>query len=303
MRTFTADAAAIRLMRAQHGYATVGQLHEVGLSRSQIAHRVSRGILHREARGVVSLTPPDRTPGGRAMRAVLLVGGGAVASLWTAAALHRLTAPRSRQTHVVVEGCRRQRETDDLFVHRTRWLPAEHVTTIGNVPATALPRTLVDCSRLLDHWTALEMLDSTNADAATWSSIHTVATMLSNGRAGVRALAVATAPDGAQRLRSTLERLAREALDAHGVPDGEWNVVVHDSDGRVREVDLCFREARVIVELDGLRFHNRAERAERDRRSDRRLLLAGWRVLRFTWTDVVRDPASMARQVMRALRL
>lgn len=104
MRTFTADAAAIRLLRAQHGYGNVAQLHELGLSRGQIAHRVSRGILEREGRGVVSLTPPDHTPAGLAMRAVLLVGAGAVASLWTAAALHRLTAPRSRQTHIVVEG-------------------------------------------------------------------------------------------------------------------------------------------------------------------------------------------------------
>jgi hypothetical protein len=303
MRTFTADAAAIRLLRAQHGYASVGQLHEVGLSRGQIAHRVSRGILHREGRGVVSLTPPDLTATGRAMRSVLLVGSGAVASLWTAAALHRLSAPRSRQTHVVVEGNRRQREDDDLFVHRTRWLPKEHITVVGAVPVTAVPRTLADCARLLDHWRALEMLDSVHADATMWAAIHTAATLLSNGRAGVRALAAATAPDGAQRLRSTLERLAREALGAYDVPAGEWNVVVRDGDGRVREVDLCFHEAKLIVEIDGLRYHDRADRAARDRRSDRRLQLAGWRVLRFTWRDVVHDPAGMARQVMRALQL
>lgn len=168
---------------------------------------------------------------------------------------------------------------------------------------TALPRTLVDCARLLDHWTALGMLDSASADPATWAAIHTTATLLSNGRAGVRALAVATAPDGAQRLRSTLERMAREALAAHDIPAGEWNIVVYDRDGRIREVDVCFREAKVIVEFDGLRYHEGADRVARDRRADRRLQLAGWRVLRFTWQDVVRDPAAMARQVMRALRL
>lgn len=298
----TADAAAIRLLRSQHGYGRVGQLYALGLSRTQVAQRVARGILERVAHGVVTLTPPERSEPSLAMRAVMLAGEGTVAGLWTAASLHRLHAPRSREVHVMREGPRRPRSTDDVHLHRTRWLPPEHVTTVGVVPVTALPRTLVDCSRLLDHWSALEMLDSASVSAAMWSDIHATATLMSNGRAGVRAIAIATSPEGAQRLRSTLERRALDALTAHGVPGGVWNVVISDRDGRIREVDLCFREQRLIIEFDGLAHHQRTDRAVRDRRSDRRLQLAGWRVLRFSWTDVVHNPARTAREVIQALR-
>lgn len=302
MRAFSADAEAISLMQRQHGCALVSQLNEVGLSRGQIALRVRHGLFERLARGVVGLKDREVTPHGRAMRAVLIARPNAVACRWTAAELLGLDAPRSMVAHVVVEGCRRQNPTDDVHVHRTRQLPPHHVIASRSVPTTSLPRTIVDCSTELDAWSALRLLDSCSASPSMWRAIHSTADALSNGRAGVRAIAEATHPDGADRLRSVLERFAAEALRVAGMPPGEWNVAISDRRGWVREVDLCFRQQCLIVEFDGLRHHEQRATAQRDRATDRRLQLAGWTIMRFTWRDVTERPTAMVAEIREALR-
>jgi hypothetical protein len=287
-------------MGRQHGFARVSQLLEVGLSRDQIARRIGRGAFERVERGVVRLTGTAGGSHAKAMRAVVIAGERAVACRWTAAELHGLDAPRHREAHVLTETSRRQPPTEDVVFHRTRYLPAHHIVRVASIPVTSVPRTLTDCSTELDAWTALAMLDSCSASPSLWQAIHATANALSNGRPGVRAIATATHPDGAQRLRSGLERRAAAALRAHGLPPGEWNVTVHDAKGPIREVDLFYRESNLVVEFDGLRYHTRRDRARWDRTTDRRLQLIGIRVLRFVWRDVVHNPAGMATDVARA---
>lgn len=301
MRHASADAAALALLRNQRGYARVAQLNALGLSKDQVAARVRRGIFNRVSYGVIGLPGTDRTLAARAMRAVMIAGGDAVAALWTAAELHGLDAPRDAETHVVATGSPRPTPAADVYVHRTRSLPMEHVTTVDRVPTTSLDRTIVDCVSRLNHWSAVRVLDSASPSAATWRRINDTAEDLSNGRAGVRAIALLTAPDGADRMRSILERLARDALRLRGVPDGEWNVPLADTGGQIREVDLYFRAAKLVVEFDGLRFHRRPGALQRDRAGDRRLQLAGLRVLRYTWKDVAYRASAMANEVSIAL--
>lgn len=303
MKSTTPDAAALELFARQHRYARVQQLYEIGLTKHQIAHRIRKGMYTREAYGVVALVQPEPTFAARAIRGVFIAGRSAVAALWTAAELHRLDAPRDHQIHVVVRGNSRRKPSPDLYVHRTRYLPASHIQEIDAIPTTSLSRTIIDCSSHLDRWSALALLDSCSASPAVWRQIHRTALRLSNGRAGVRVVIEATAPDGAERMRSMLERIAREALRARGVPDGEWNRVIADERGPIREVDLVYADARLIVEFDGLRFHRGRSAEQRDRATDRRLQAMGWRIFRFTWEDVTRRPAAVAHDIMRALSI
>lgn len=278
----------------------------VGLTRDQIARRVRQGVFERVGRGVIAL--PGRTWAlpQRSMCAVLMVPQEALVSHWTAAQLHRLDAPHDPSTHVVVRHSRQRQPSPTssrpaIVVHQTRALPASHRTAVDGIPTTAVERTIVDCAPLLDRWRALRMLDSASPSTGLWRRIHETAVLLSNGRAGVRFIADITGPGGDARFRSTLERRARAALRAGGVEAGEWNVAIHHDGRRIREVDLCFRAEGLIVEFDGLRFHHSRSAAQRDRRSDRELITAGWRVLRFTWEDVVYRPAQLARDVRAAL--
>ena len=63
------------------------------------------------------------------------------------------------------------------------------------------------------------------------------------------------------------------------------------------EVDFAWPASRLIVELDGRRFHGTASAFERDRRRDRLLALGGWRVIRATWLQLVREEVELAATV------
>ena len=65
------------------------------------------------------------------------------------------------------------------------------------------------------------------------------------------------------------------------------------------ECDAVWPERRLVVELDGRAFHDDPASFERDRARDRRLAVAGWRVIRVTWRQM-RDPAALTRD-LRAL--
>jgi len=56
----------------------------------------------------------------------------------------------------------------------------------------------------------------------------------------------------------------------------------------------------LIAELDGHRVHSTRRAFEHDRRRDQRLMLAGYRVVRFTWRQVTSEPAT-AIAILRTL--
>lgn len=316
MSDMTIDAAALRLMIGQHSYARTRQLRELGFSQDQINHRVDAGVYERITRGLLALPDRTDTPASLAMRAVLTVSCEVAAARSTAARLHGLEIPRpdgepetddeqapeNIELHVVaLDRKQRSRTCGNVRIHRTRHLPEEHLTTVEEVPVTSLARTIADCAVGLDQWSALHMVDSVALTKSERRRVHRTCAELSNGRAGIRAIVVVTASDGEQRFRSVLERTAYAVLAAHHIPAGEWNVAIHDTRGRVREVDLCYRSEALIVEFDGLRFHRSGSAAQRDRSTDRRLVTAGWRVLRFTWQDVVHRPTKMVDDIRTAL--
>jgi len=53
----------------------------------------------------------------------------------------------------------------------------------------------------------------------------------------------------------------------------------------------------LIVETDGRESHGTRQAFERDRRRDRRLMLLGYRVVRFTWLDIHQRPAEVSGTV------
>ncbi len=54
------------------------------------------------------------------------------------------------------------------------------------------------------------------------------------------------------------------------------------------------------MEVDGWARHHTPARFQADRERQNQLVLAGWRVLRFTWADL-EEPASVLGQVRAAL--
>jgi very-short-patch-repair endonuclease len=87
----------------------------------------------------------------------------------------------------------------------------------------------------------------------------------------------------------------RDLCDAHGIPRPAVNAIVEGE-----EVDFLWRAQRLIVETDGHQAHRTRTAFERDRAKDARLTMLGYRVVRFTYRQLVHEPQTVAR-TLRAL--
>jgi very-short-patch-repair endonuclease len=68
------------------------------------------------------------------------------------------------------------------------------------------------------------------------------------------------------------------------------------------EVDFLWRDLRLIVEVDGWDSHRTRSAFEEDRARDARLTVLGYEVVRFTWRQVTRDQATVAKTIRTLLR-
>jgi very-short-patch-repair endonuclease len=67
------------------------------------------------------------------------------------------------------------------------------------------------------------------------------------------------------------------------------------------EVDFFWPEHKVIVEVDGFRFHSTRRAFEHDRRKEADLRAAGFTVLRVSFDQLQRGPYAVIADVVRAL--
>jgi hypothetical protein len=190
----------------------------------------------------------------------------------------------------------------DTVVHRTVALPVCDVVEVGVVPCTSGARLAIDTAPLLERVGAYRMADDViGARLSTRRHLHGRAKALHRGRRNVGALRDITAPGAAAELRSWLERTAFTAFRDHGLPPAEWNAPIYDGHSRIALADALFRSARVIVELDGLRFHTTPGQLAKDKTRDRRLAIMGYLVLRYTYWEVVRNPEAVVAEIRAAL--
>jgi very-short-patch-repair endonuclease len=86
--------------------------------------------------------------------------------------------------------------------------------------------------------------------------------------------------------RSELERRFLRLCEEAALPSPEVNARVGD-----HVVDFLWRRSGLIVETDGYRYHRGRASFEEDRARDAALAAVGFEVLRFTWRQVVDEPA------------
>ena len=72
-------------------------------------------------------------------------------------------------------------------------------------------------------------------------------------------------------------------------------------DDRQVKADFLWPAERLVVETDGRASHSTRAAFEDDRRRDQSLMLAGYRVVRFTWRQVAREPEAVAATVRTLL--
>ncbi len=275
------------LAHRQHGVVAIWQLEALGVSPWAVQRRVKAGHLLRLHRGVYAVGHQRITVRGRWMAAVLACGPQAVLSHHAAAALWELCAAPSGPTEVTAPGVHR---TDGIRCHATRRLDPRDRTAIDGIPVTSLNRTLLDLAELLSPQRLRSMLEAAQRRDLVNPEALTALLARSPGRRGATPLnaALAQLHDEAPWTQSELERRFLELIRGAGLPEPQCNVVV---EGIV--VDFYWPADRLVVEVDGYRFHKTKRSFEEDRRRDARLQIAEIRVVRITHERIVGQPEAL----------
>ncbi|GIJ79770.1 Transcriptional regulator, AbiEi antitoxin, Type IV TA system [Micromonospora phaseoli] len=295
-----------RVAAGQGGLVTAAQALSAGYTRNRIRHLVRSGRWTRVARGRF-LPMPEldllRRRRARIRAAVDSLGRGAVAVLDTAAELHGVAGLRATATiHVSVppDSPRPQRRSDPgLVVHQLTLGPTD-VDLVAGIPVTNAVRTFADVILRAGRYPAVCVLDSAlNRQLITEAELAAIPPLISGRRGAVAARRCLVEADG--RAESPLETRTRLRCVDGGVPPDVLQLEVRDDDGYLLGIgDLGWRRSRVIAEADGRAPHGTPQAVFEDRIRQNRLINAGWKVLRFTWSDTLR-PDYIPETVRRAL--
>jgi len=152
------------------------------------------------------------------------------------------------------------------------------------LPLTTVSRTLVDLADVLSPH-RLERV----VHRAEHLRVLDTRTLHHPGRRSLQRALDTLRHDQPDVTRSELEERFLSLVARYRLPRPELNVDLHGI-----EVDALWRDHHLVAELDGAATHLNARAFERDRQRDAHLLLAGLRVVRLTYRQVVRDPGGTA---------
>lgn len=294
-----ADNAVQRIAASQGGVVTRRQAINSGLSPNQIDGRVRTGRWRVVTSGGYRLF--DMPGEFDLVKSATALLPRAFASHFSAARIHGMTMLKGEPTSVIVH-TRTTHTFPGVLVHRCHDLQPDHVTSVLGIPVTTIARTVVDvASSISPKHLEIVVDDNIAAQRVTHREIREVLDAVARkGKPGVRKLrSILDGREGVAIAPSTLEargnKLLREAgivtfLTEYAIP---WDPL--------RRFDVAIPENRLAVEWDSRRWHMQAQAFASDRRRDREVVTNGWRILRFTWDDVHRQPQLVIDTVLAAL--
>jgi very-short-patch-repair endonuclease len=181
-----------------------------------------------------------------------------------------------------------------IVVHRATLHPAD-ITHRHRIPVTSAARTLLD----LAATTPTNELDKALNEAYLQRRVSTHSLTAQFERyphhRGTRTLRQLI-DDEPKLTRSKAERLMLTLIQQAGLPVPETNAKVAGY-----EVDMLWRDQRLILEIDGYAFHSMRRSFEHDRRRDQTLIAAGYRVMRVTWRQLTHHTLAVVAALSRAL--
>ena len=287
------DGAIAERAHKSLGLLTVQQLDALGVTRQTRRTLVARGTLVPLGRGVVRHAGWPRSWQQTVLAGVLMAGDGAVASHLSAAALWGFDGGRPGPVEVSVPRGRQPRTLRGVAMQRSVDLVRADVDTKRLIPCTTPARTLIDVAPRLPERQLEAALDGAERDGLVWRP-HVrwrLGELRRQGRSGVPTLAaLLDRTEGRPLGDSWLEQEALRLIAGAGLPVSRCQVKLRKAGGGIARVDLFWDSARLVVELDGHGTH--ASRRQRQCGAERaaRLGLAGWRVVPFTYEDVVERP-------------
>jgi hypothetical protein len=194
--------------------------------------------------------------------------------------------------HVTVAGDPGRRRRRGVRIHRSATLEPVDITRHRGIPVTAPIRTLLDVATTVEGRPLEQVLDRAErlidfGELRRRLEAHPTRP----GSPSFQAV-LSTYTVGSAMTRSELEEAFLRLCDDYGLPRPEVNTVI---EGML--VDFVWRDARLVVEVDGYGFHKSRRQFGFDRERDVTLRLAGWEVLRFAEEHVTHRAAWVAAAV------
>jgi hypothetical protein len=282
---------AAELARRQFGAVSRRQLLAAGISAARIRSWLRSGRLHRRHPGVYAWGRADLSTEGELAAALLLAGPGAalasLTALWWWDLLHRLPQPTFL---AAPHRCCPRSEM------RVTHLPHLERRFHRGLPVVPLPEALLAATEDLSHDSIRLVL--ARAEFERLLDRNELEAVLRSGRPGTVALraAVDAHLPALAHCANGLERDFVLLCERHGLPLAEPNVRI----GRFRP-DMLWRQARLIVELDGRDAHHTAAQRDSGRRRQAELERRGFTVIRFTGAQVHHDPTGVVARLRRLL--
>jgi very-short-patch-repair endonuclease len=261
-------------------------------SRRKVRTALARGVIVRDSRGRYAL--PGAEEARRAAHRLngVLAGKSAAQhygwAMKTSPTRPEVTVPRGRK----VSPERRL----DVDLH-WRDIPAEDALhgVLRPVPA------VIDCARRHPFDEALSIANSAVkcGDVTQDALVRAAEAVTSTGRAEARRVARWATGKADNPFESTLFAIGEDVPGLQLEPQ----VDIYDERRWLGRADLVDERLRLVVEAESFEYHGRRKQLERDCVRYNAFALAGWRVLRFSWEQVMFRPGYVRKCLEAAVAL
>jgi Protein of unknown function (DUF559) len=277
------------------------------LSPGALRWRLESGRWQQPCRGVAVVHSGPLTDAQMLWVAIMWAGRGAALAGLTSARLQGFRGfdEKVNSIHLLLPAARTARDTPPPFpvvVHYSRSLTAADIHPVRRPPQTRIARSLVDAAAWMATDRGAQAVLAAGVQQRLVRAADLAAELDRNERLHRRKLlrtAIADSGGGAHAL-SELD-FTTLVVRHFGLPEPSRQVPRLDGQGRRRWLDVCWEEARLVVEIDGAAHLDALQYwDDMDRSND--LTLDHHVVLRFpAW--VIRDrPAYVAAKIKKALR-
>ena len=280
----------------------------LGASDAAMQRRVRSGRWRRPAPGVYVVGGVPRSWLLDVWVAYLAVGPPAVVTHETALRLHGIREVPPYPVTLTLPHGRRFR-MPDTFVHQIDDLRPHRVATIGGLRVSRPERAVVDVAATMGARRLGDLVDEVVASKrAGFAGIAACLREVARpGKPGVGKLATVLDERGDGHLPpdSALEGALFAALSAGGLPPPRRQFRLPGRGAIDGLVDAAYPDTRVLIEVDGRRWHTRVRDLKRDHQRDTEAARAGWLTLRFVYEQIVHAPREVCAAVadVRAQRV
>ncbi|HVX43746.1 MAG TPA: DUF559 domain-containing protein [Mycobacteriales bacterium] len=283
--------------RTTDNVVSISDLRAAGMRLRTIERRVKTGRWQRVLPGVVVLHSGPLTRQQWRRSALAYGGPTAVLSHYTAALLHGLRVTRREQVEATIAHGLTRRSTDAVRFHQSRTL-ARRVVRHG-LPCTTVARTVIDVGCSMKARDDVRALVSDSVQRGL-TSVRALLEAADRAPRHGRGLLTATLEEIAAGARSAGEARLLALVRQAGLPTPILNARLQIG-RRLVIADAYWSRYRLIVEIDGATWHLNAVAWDNDLTRQNALQAAGFAVLRFPYSRLIRDPEGVIQDIRRAL--